>query len=112
MRPLCVHALLLLLAATFLLVRALEDVPLPMQLLPTDASENQGPPKLFRPKKGMHKEEHEVDPGNQRARADNEILENAEDNQPEGERVADSLDDLSADDLLAMLHSAYGHDEL
>lgn len=88
------RSLLCLLIATFLAlicsVRALDDVPLPMQQLPTDPTEDGGKPKLFRPKKGFHKEDHEVDPGNQRARADREIEENAEPNQ----RVVNSIDDL------------------
>lgn len=41
------------------------------------------------------KEEHDVDPGNQRERADDVILENAEEYQPETERGIDSLEDLS-----------------
>lgn len=48
-------------------------------------------PKLFKPRTGIMKEEHDVDPGNQRARADEMIEENADDD----ERVIDSLEDLS-----------------
>ena len=72
-------------------VHALDDIPAPMQQLPTDPTEDRADkPKLFRPNKGFHKEDHEVDPGNQRARADREIEENAEGNQ----RVVNSIDDL------------------
>ena len=90
------QSIFLLLLAMFLVVGTLAEVPAlaKPQGSPMDATELQGPPKLFRPKKGMHKEEHEVDPGNQRERADNAILENAEDNQPEGERLAGNLEDM------------------
>jgi hypothetical protein len=82
--------LLSALLALLCCVQALDDIPAPMQQLPTDPTEDGGKPKLFRPNKGFHKEDHEVDPGNQRARADREIEENAEGNQ----RVVNSIDDL------------------
>lgn len=90
MRTSLLCVLLTTLFALICSVRALDDIPLPMQQLPTDPTEDGVKPKLFRPNKGFHKEDHEVDPGNQRARADREIEENAELNQ----RVVNSMDDL------------------
>lgn len=90
------HTVCLLIAALFILalgVAALEDVQAPLQA--ESIGNQQGKPKLFKPKTGIMKEEHDVDPGNQRARADDMILENAEEYQPESERVIDSLEDLS-----------------
>lgn len=81
-------------------VAALQDVQAPLQAAeqPESTVKQQNinsKPKLFKPKTGIMKEEHDVDPGNQRARADDMILENAEEYQPETERVIDSLEDLS-----------------
>lgn len=95
------HSLFLLLGALLLVVsraRALEDVQAPLQAVDETPSQDTvvnsnkgGPPKLFKPKTGIMKEEHDVDPGNQRARADEVIQENADDD----ERVIESLEDLS-----------------
>lgn len=95
----------LLLAALLLVavqVRALGDAQAPLQahvdedaLSSGEKADTNDKPKLFKPKTGIMKEEHDVDPSNQRARADEVILENAEDYQPEGERVINSLEDLS-----------------
>jgi hypothetical protein len=93
----------ILLLAAFLLgalqASALEDVQAPLEAVSqqdsTGNNQHGGIPKLFKPKTGIMKEEHDVDPGNQRARADEVILENAEEYQPETERVIDSLEDLS-----------------
>lgn len=102
-----VHVLAILVVLA-LAAAALEDVQAPLP-----AGEHaDGKPKLFKPKTGIMKEEHDVDPGNQRARADDLILENAEEHQPETERTIDRLEDLSTEELLAMLNAAYRHDEL
>lgn len=80
-------------------VEALEDIPAPMQVMPNDPKANgaASKPKLLKPKTGIMKEDHDVDPGNQRARADEAILENAEEYQPEpAERVIESMDDLTS----------------
>lgn len=99
--PSATRYLTLLIAALLLVVletQAFEDVQAPLQAVPqpdsTAANAHNDKPKLFKPKTGIMKEEHDVDPGNQRARADDIILENAEEYQPESERVIDSLEDL------------------
>lgn len=85
-------SIFLLLLASLLLVHAVEDS---QQITSPELAEDApNKPKLMKPRKGFYKEEHEVDSGDQRARAKDAILENAEDNQPESERVIDSMDDL------------------
>lgn len=99
--PAALQSLLLLLTALLLgaiSASALEDVQAPLQAVSQADStgrEHVDTPKLFKPRTGIMKEEHDVDPGNQRERADDVILENAEEYQPESERVIDSLEDLS-----------------
>lgn len=83
---------LLLTALLCLVVEALDDLPAPMRVLPTDPTAEAGP-KLLRRKTGYMKDDYQ--PDYQRKGADVEILENAEDNQPESERVVASVDDLS-----------------
>ncbi|KAK9900112.1 hypothetical protein P389DRAFT_192404 [Cystobasidium minutum MCA 4210] len=118
-----VQSFLLLLTALLLVAvqaqAAEEGVQAPLQAGTLDTSSQDGSastanndkPKLFKPKTGIMKEEHDVDPSNQRARADEVILENA-DEDDDGARTIESLEDLSADELLAMLNAAYRHDEL
>lgn len=93
-----IRIFILVIASFALLARALEEVPpAPLEAMPSDPEQPGGAgnkPKLMRPRKGFHKSDEEVDIGDQRARADQEILENAEELQPEGERVLTSLDDL------------------
>ena len=83
---------LLLTALLCLVAQAIDDLPAPMRVLPTDPTAEAGP-KLLRRKTGYMKDDYQ--PDYQRKGADKEILENAEDNQPESERVVASVDDLS-----------------
>lgn len=75
-------AILLLLGAVAAAVGAAESGDNSHGIAPKavydDDSQTGTIPKLMRPQKGLHKEEHEVDPGNQRQRADQGIAENGE----------------------------------
>jgi hypothetical protein len=84
-----------------------ENDQVPSQQQQQAAHHDNDKPKLFKPRTGIMKEDYDVDPGNQRARADEVILENAEDYQPEQERVIDSMDDLSWVVSLAGLYPKY-----
>ena len=93
-------------------VHALDDIPAPMQQLPTDPTEDRADkPKLFRPNKGFHKEDHERDRGERRGKPEGGQLDRRSE---VGcwvlllcKRVLISSYN-SADDLLAMLHAVNG----